>query len=395
MPRWRSATACARAATSAAVLGGSLCVVSGLTTGQHPARALGRGGPVFTFGVIADVQLADIPDGSNFAKTSRRCYRGALVALSNAVDWWSALHSPPAFVAQLGDLIDGQNAKLGTSEAALSAALAHLDRAPCRVVNLVGNHELYNFNRAELARRLHTAPAPAHKEFYGFAPAAGWRVLVLDAYQESIIGLEEGDPRRAAALRTLAKHNPNDLVHGDDWFRGVHGEARRFVPYNGGLGQEQLRWLRTELAAAAKADERVVVLSHVVLHPAACDGTTMAWDYHKALEAIRSSGRVVAVLCGHDHKGRYHLDESGVHHLTFCSPLNRGADGSCHGLVRIHNDRLELQGPRLDDLLPEGTAAALGAKPCKARGPAGPCERISLRYGEANATSTGGASPGE
>ena len=26
---------------------------------------------------------------------------------------------------------------------------------------------------------------------------------------------------------------------------------------------------------------------------------------------------------GHDHFGGYHRDEHGVHHCTFCSPLNR------------------------------------------------------------------------
>ena len=37
--------------------------------------------------------------------------------------------------------------------------------------------------------------------------------------------------------------------------------------YNGGLGEEQLTWLRAELAAAAAASERVVIMCHVILHP--------------------------------------------------------------------------------------------------------------------------------
>ncbi len=346
-----------------AAVGGSslLCMSAGPNLGlgsPPPARASSRALPTFSFGVIADVQWADLPDGTNFAGTTRRCYRGALAQLSGAVDWWRALERPPGFIAQLGDLIDGQNAKLGTSNAALEAAQAHLERAPCRVVNLVGNHELYNFGRKELARRLSTAPPPAHREFYGFSPAAGWRVLVLDSYQEAIIGYEDDDPRREAAVRTLAAHNPNDVVSGTDWFRGISGRERRFVPYNGGLGREQLEWLRAELAEADAARERVLVLSHVILHPKACDGSTMLWDYPEALELIHASRSVVAVLCGHDHKGRYHLDSRGVHHLTFCSPLNRGADGAAYGLVRVWPDSLELVGPRLGDLLPKGGGVA-------------------------------------
>jgi hypothetical protein len=47
--------------------------------------------------------------------------------------------------------------------------------------NLIGNHELYNFTREELAQKLNTAPKG--KEYYEFFPHEGWRFLVLDPYQ--------------------------------------------------------------------------------------------------------------------------------------------------------------------------------------------------------------------
>ena len=95
--------------------------------------------PLFKFGVIADVQWADTEDGSNFGGSALRRYRGAFRTLVRAVDWWASLPVPPAFIAQLGDIIDGVNSKLGQSETSLAAALAELRRAPCPVVNLVGN----------------------------------------------------------------------------------------------------------------------------------------------------------------------------------------------------------------------------------------------------------------
>ena len=58
------------------------------------------------------------------------------------------------------------------------------------------------------------------------------------------------------------------------------------MPYNGRLGEEQLAWLRAELAAAAAAAERVVIMCHVILHPKACGGGTMVWDYPEALEVL-------------------------------------------------------------------------------------------------------------
>ena len=143
--------------------------------------------PAFTFGVIADVQWADDEDGFNFMKTVARRYRGAFRTLTRAVDWWSELPTPPAFIAQLGDLIDGLNVKLGQSTTALELALGELERAPCPAVNIVGNHELYNFDRSELSRA--SWLRHGDREYYSFAPADGWRVVVLDPYQVALISL--------------------------------------------------------------------------------------------------------------------------------------------------------------------------------------------------------------
>ena len=311
--------------------------------------------PLFSFGVIADVQWADIPDGTGFGGRDRRYFRGALAVLTAAVDYWGAVR--PTFVAQLGDLVDGkskQNGARGGSAAALEAARAQLRRLPCRVVSLVGNHDLYNHPRDVLAAQLATAPPPDGREYYAFEPAAGWRVLVLDAYQESVIGHDAADARHRRAARALAAHNPNDLSDGGAWFRGLEGDARRWVPYNGALGRAQLAFLQRELRAAKAAGARVLVLSHVVLSPHACDGTTMAWDYAAALALLAEAAPTVAmVLCGHDHHGGYAYDEAArVHHLTLRSPLNLGAAGRAYGRLRVHRDHLALLGPRLDDLLP-------------------------------------------
>ena len=115
-----------------------LSAVSSSSSSRSPALAR----PTFTFGVIADVQWADTEDGYNFDRTVVRCYRGAFRTLGRAVDYWCALASPPNFIAQLGDIIDGVNVQLGGTQSAMTLALGELDRAPCEAVNIVGNHEL-------------------------------------------------------------------------------------------------------------------------------------------------------------------------------------------------------------------------------------------------------------
>ena len=367
----------------ALILGGGSMLVSSMPMTKYRSSSCimmqQAKGPLFSFGVIADVQWADDEDGYNYDRTVARRYRGAFLTLVRAVDWWNALVQPPNFIAQLGDILDGINVKLGQSDSALEAALAELDRAPCPAVNIVGNHELYNFDRPALAK----AGWLRHgdKEYYSFKPAAGWRMVVLDPYQLALIGHTADDPRRLASVELIGQRNPgvDPSGVGGEWFAKVSGSDRRFVPYNGGLGREQLAWLRAELADATAAEERVCIMCHVILHPQACGGSTMVWDYPEALGVLAESECVAAVLCGHDHFGQYYLDEHGVHHCTFCSPLNKGDDGSAFGLVRVWDDALEVCGPSVDDLLPAKRSGKHTGRPAKVALPGGECESVMLK----------------
>jgi hypothetical protein len=99
--------------------------------------------PLFSMGVIADVQHADVADGTNHGGTMPRHYRGALATLTRAVDWLgdvlhpSAGHAPPCFIAQLGDLIDhAENEEVGQSKEAFKTALKALKVLPAKDLDL-------------------------------------------------------------------------------------------------------------------------------------------------------------------------------------------------------------------------------------------------------------------
>ena len=156
----------------------SSCVSALIGTRSSIPAATAPQQPLVSFGVIADIQWADCDDGTNYDKSVVRRYRGAYRTLCRAVDWWLALREPPSFIAQLGDIIDGVNVALGQSSDALDAALSELRRLPCPAVNIVGNHELYNFDRVQLAGA--SWLQHGDKEFYSFQPCVGWRVVVLD-----------------------------------------------------------------------------------------------------------------------------------------------------------------------------------------------------------------------
>jgi len=301
--------------------------------------------PQLRFGAIADVQFADVPDAWNFKKTTRRRYRGALTSLSLAMDDWR--HGPKlAFIADLGDIIDQQCESNGTSRDALAKVLQQFERAPAPVYHLVGNHELYNFNRFELRDLIPNI----HPWYHSFRPAPGWRVVVLDAYDLNVVergggaGLEE-------AFDYLGRHNPNDLraPRGSvDLQKGLEGLEKRFVPMAGAVGKAQLSWLADQLRDAEVAAEQVIMLTHVPVLPEAAVPGALIWNYEEVLEVIRSvrAGVVALVLAGHYHSGGYSRDAgTGTHHVTLESPLNTLPETpEAHCIIEAWNDRLEIKG---------------------------------------------------
>jgi len=124
----------------------------------------GPGGQLLgRLGVIADVQYAEVEDavvyGSYPGGSQARRFANSLQVLRRAVGAWGRAGALAA-VLQLGDLLDGRNSADGardgpTALAALATIQDVLAQAPCTtIVNVIGNHELYNFSRARLQEAL-------------------------------------------------------------------------------------------------------------------------------------------------------------------------------------------------------------------------------------------------
>lgn len=62
--------------------------------------------PLFSFGVISDVQYADISDGYSFIGVPRY-YRHSIQVLQRAVQKWNN-HGMLKFVMNFGDIVDGK-----------------------------------------------------------------------------------------------------------------------------------------------------------------------------------------------------------------------------------------------------------------------------------------------
>lgn len=314
----------------------------------------------FGFGLISDIQYADIEDASNFSGTEHRGYREAAHAAMTSLQTWSTHPASPLFVAQLGDLIDGQNAgtygqglalKEPQSSEALNRVLSAWESHPIKTFHAIGNHELYNFSWEELRSRLngliggapHQISDPHTGQFYySVSISVGWRLIVLNCYEMNVIrGLQP--ETQAEAARLLRSHNPN---YGQpvpfDFFAGLEEAQMRYVPFNGGLGARQLAWLDEELRALSARGEKALICGHLPLSVEAGSPRNVAFDADDALTILRDHReKIAAYFAGHRHRGGYARDSSGIHHLTVQAPLTHGA---CAATAFISEKGLDVQG---------------------------------------------------
>ena len=218
-----------------------------------------------TFGVITDIQYADIENGTDFSQTRHRFYRNSLVQARHAVDHW--LNQDVDFAVNLGDTIDGKCKRHGQSHDALQTVLNVLQTLRKPVYHLWGNHEYYNFKRDALVnmRAFNFAPATdspsslTEKTIYNSIKVSpNLRIVAINAYEISALGHDSNSSSYKDAYKILSQINTNSDKNSAD---GLSRLQRRFVAYNGAVGEEQLRWLDQILTEADENQEHVIVMS--------------------------------------------------------------------------------------------------------------------------------------
>uniref|UniRef100_UPI0000E9BBC2 Putative dimetal phosphatase n=1 Tax=Danio rerio TaxID=7955 RepID=UPI0000E9BBC2 len=314
--------------------------------------------PVFTFGLIADVQYADIEDGENYLRTRRRYYRGSADLLRDAVLQWR--RERVQCVVQLGDIIDGHNRRRDASDRALDTVMAELDACSVDVHHVWGNHEFYNFSRPSLlSSRLNSAQRTGTDTgsdligddiyAYEFSPAPNFRFVLLDAYDLSVIGREEESEKHTHSWRILTQHNHNlqDL----NLPPVSVGLEQRFVKFNGGFSEQQLQWLDAVLTLSDHKQERVLIFSHLPVHPCAADPICLAWNHEAVLSVLRSHQSVLCFIAGHDHDGGRCTDSSGAQHITLEGVIETPPHSHAFATAYLYEDRMVMKGRgRVEDL---------------------------------------------
>jgi manganese-dependent ADP-ribose/CDP-alcohol diphosphatase len=273
----------------------------GLLTAEESSAA-----PLFTFGLITDIQYADAD------ANGERHYRSSLEKTKQLVPWLN--QAKPAFTLHLGDLIDRDFASFRT-------ILAPLETLSHPLHHLLGNHE-FDVKEPDKARVVSTLKMP--HDYYALYHS-GWRILMLDTNALSVYKEKSDSPVTSEAKKRLKQMQ--------------EAKAPNAVAYGGGTGATQLAWLERELEAATLAGESVLCCGHHPLLPA---DAHQLWNSHEVLALFERYPCVKAWFNGHNHKGDY-AQHQGIHCLTFRSVLHQ-PDTTAAAIVRVFPDHLSIEG---------------------------------------------------
>jgi manganese-dependent ADP-ribose/CDP-alcohol diphosphatase len=336
--------------------------------------------PYFSFGVIADIQYAPVPNGYSYTGVPRY-YSHARDVAAHAAKHFQQEQVP--LVVNLGDIIDGKcqeiarngglpfdhNVHVGT------ACTHHVLQAlksykAGKMLHIYGNHELYNLNRKQIG---HLLDIPFVQEddgslvgYFSYLaypnnktknnnnnnnndddeePNNGIRFVVIDSYDVTLLGHAPSSPKRIKAEAILAANNPN-YPHQENSPEGLQGLQRRFVGFNGAVDQPQLTWLRETLTRARDDQVPCVILSHQPIHPGTSHATCLMWNYHKVLELLREFKDIILLsLAGHAHQGGYQRDESsGIHFRVVEAVLETPPPNTTYSMVDVYRDKLVVKG---------------------------------------------------
>lgn len=262
--------------------------------------------PLFSFGVIADVQYCDCEHAGT------RHYRSSVRKLQAAVDTLN--QKDIEFVVSLGDYIDRNFNSFDTLNQITS-------RLKVPLYHVIGNHDY----SVEATHQEEVPQVLDLKERYYDFGKEGWRFIALDGNFVSIHGTPKDDKRHETATAMLQALKDKEAPNAYDW--------------NGAVGSEQLQWLEKKLKKAQRKNEKVILLCHFPLTPE--DGAETLWDAREVRNLLKDKDHVFAYFNGHAHKERYLYDD-GLHYLTFAGMVEE--ESNAFAIVHVYEDHLEIQG---------------------------------------------------
>lgn len=269
-------------------------------------------GPEAVIGMLADAQYCDCESAGT------RFYRNSLRKMEECIREFSSRKLD--FVIQLGDLID-------RDFASFSRILAVYEQISVPSYHVLGNHDFAFPGRSgsEPLKSLGMPSLGPGKGYFSFS-VGDWEFIVLNGNDVSTFANRSGSDKYRKAEAIVAALKERKAPNAQAW--------------NGGMGEEQIEWLRQTLDSARRANRRAVLFCHFPIFPG---NEHNLYNDGQLLELLEAYPRcAVAWFSGHNHRGNY-AERKGVHHLTLSGMVETEYRNS-YAVVELYPDRLEVIG---------------------------------------------------
>ena len=280
-------------------------VMSGIFADESVAHSDQGQPPLFTFGIIADVQYCNCePAGTRF-------YKNSLQKLREALDSFKS--DSVSFIINLGDLIDN-------GIESYKPVLNILDSSGLTIYNLTGNHDYSVESRFK--RRL-PVEMPSKDSYYSFK-SGNFRLIALNGNE----------------LSTYSSGNKANIKAAEDYIAKLKNEnSPNAVNWNGGISSKQLEWLKQQLNEATALNEKVLIFCHFPIFP---ENEHNLLNYKELISTLENYRNVIAWFSGHNHAGNYG-NFNYIHCVTLKGMVETESTGS-YSVVEVYGNKLWIKG---------------------------------------------------
>jgi len=260
--------------------------------------------PLFSFGVVADVQYADLETAGS------RYYRSSTYRLKEAYDAFR--DDSVSFVINLGDLIDG-------NFESYKPVMDIIKSSGILTYHVTGNHDY----AVEENMKKRLPQFSEHKEGYYSFTAYGFRFIVLDGNE---ISLHSGGGRKITEMA-------------GDYIESLKSSGEpNAMEWNGGISSTQLKWLRDQLDKSSKVNEKVFILCHFPVYPVNAHNL---FNYKEVNQLLQNYRNIVAWFAGHNHAGNYG-NFNMIHFITFRGMVE--SQKNSFATVDVYSNKLWING---------------------------------------------------
>ena len=269
-------------------------------TGKNGSLTTG----VLRIGIFTDCQYCDCEI------SGKRNYRLSLKKLDTCIAVFNSL--PLDAVLHLGDMIDHSYKNFDSVLPRFTSI-----KTPLNLV--LGNHD-YMINNKRKPELISMLGMPGG---YYMAEYGGWDFIVLNGDDLSYFAPQDRQK----------KDERNDMI--SDLYLNLHFNG---MPWNGGIGRQQMQWLEERLKDADSAGRKVIVCCHFPLFG---KEDHLLFNCKEVFSLISRHPSVKAYFNGHYHSGGYE-EKGGIHFVNFKGMVD--TEQNAFGVVTLSRDSIIIEG---------------------------------------------------